>query len=206
VSLPHCIDPQEHVFVSPLTPEDFAVPSIPEIGDRRKDKIHLAAGRAIHQWEYVEHHLGSLFGILLGTVIPMGALRVYGATTGFSVRQQMLMQAAEALFHYNANDDLHTEFLRIVKRIGDPASGRRNDIAHGLVIGEHRHDRMHYFLVPSYHSARKREFDSTPAYQYTSKEIEEFRNKYGLLSGDIHRLGVAISDWRATWPKKRREQ
>jgi hypothetical protein len=187
-----------------LAPDDFAAPPIPKMGDRRKDKIHLAAGRAIHQWEVVEHHLGQLFAILLGTVVPIGALRVYGSTTGFSLRQQMLVQAAKALFHYETNKALHTEFLRVVKQIGDPASGRRNDVVHGLVIGENRGDRMHYFLVPSYHSARKRDFNATPAYKYTSKEIEEFKNKYRLLAGEVHRLNMAISDWRATWPKKPR--
>ena len=49
-----------------LTPEDFFPPTaIPEDGDWRKDKIHLAVGRAIHQWEYVELHLGELFSTLL---------------------------------------------------------------------------------------------------------------------------------------------
>jgi hypothetical protein len=45
-----------------LTSEDFRRPKeMPRIGDDRKDKIHLAVGRAVHQWEVVEHHLGSLF-------------------------------------------------------------------------------------------------------------------------------------------------
>ncbi|HUE10118.1 MAG TPA: hypothetical protein VMQ54_04240 [Steroidobacteraceae bacterium] len=186
-----------------LTPKDFTAPPIPKIGDRRKNKIHLAAGRAIHQWEVVEHHLGQLFATLLGTAVPIGALRVYGSTTGYSVRQQMLIQAAMALFHYQANEALHAEFLRVVKQIGDPASGRRNEIAHGLVVGEHRPDHpMRYFLVPSYHSVKKRDFDAKPAYKYTAKEIEGFTNKYRLLAGEVHRLNMAISDWRATWPKK----
>ena len=79
-----------------LTPEDFLAPkAIPQDGDRRKDKIHLAVGRAIHQWEVVEHHLGELFGTLLGSPVPIGALRVYGSTTGFNARQQMLFTAAD---------------------------------------------------------------------------------------------------------------
>lgn len=202
-----------------LTSEDFAVPPIPNDGDRRKEKIHLAVGRAIHQWEFIEHHLGDLFATLLGTVVPVGAIRVYGSTMGFNVRQQMLMQAAEAFFYPHPNEDLEIEFKRVVKRVCDPASGRRNDIAHGIVIGEQRIaalpkygvtvdgatmaelTRYHYFLVPSFHSSRKRDFASKPAYKYTSKEIETFTGKYRLLAGEVYRLGKSISDWRATWSK-----
>jgi hypothetical protein len=116
----------------------------------------------------------------------------------------MLFNAADAMFHYHSNNDLEIEFKRVVKLLCDPASGRRNEFAHGLVIGEHRRDRMHYFLVPPYMSTKKRDFDLTPAYQYTSKEIEVFKSKYRLLAGDIYRLNKAISDWRATWPKTTR--
>lgn len=186
-----------------LTPEEFFPPAtIPKDGDRRKDKIHLAVGRAIHQWEYVEHHLGDLFGTLLGSTVPIGALRVYGSTTGFNARQQMLFTAADALFHYRPNETLQAEFKRVIKLLGDPASGRRNEFAHGLVIGEDRRDRMHYFLVPPFMSAKKRSFDTTPTYKYTSKEIEGFKNKYRILAGDVYRLRKAILDWRAAWPKK----
>jgi hypothetical protein len=127
----------------------------------------------------------------------------------------MLFQAAEVLFYYNEkNEPLETEFKRVVKRLGDPASGRRNDIAHSVVVGEQRFiasperpanvaeiTRYHYFLVPAFHSSRKRDFDATPTYKYTSKEIEGFTGKYRLLAGDVHRLGMAISNWRATWSK-----
>lgn len=203
-----CIDRREILSVPPLlTPEDFFPPAIiPTIGERRKDRIHLAVGRAIHQWEYVEHHLGDLFGTLLGSAVPVGALRVYGGTTGFNARQQMLIHAAEALFHFKKNQTLNDEFWRVVKQLCDPASGRRNEVAHGIVVGEDRRDRMHYFLVPPFMSAKKRGFDSTPTYKYTSKEIEGFKNKYRLLAGDVYRLRKSILDWRGTWPKTGRER
>ena len=184
-----------------LTSEDFSPPTtIPESGDRKKDKIHLAVGRAIHQWEYVEHHLGELFGTLLGSVVPVGALRVYGSTTGFNARQQMLSTAADVLFHYHPNETLQTEFKRVTKMLCGPASGRRNEFAHGIAIGEHRRDRMHYFLVPSFMSSRKRDIDTMPSYKYTSKEIQPYIKKYAVLAGDVYRLRKAILDWRATWP------
>jgi hypothetical protein len=148
--------------------------------------------------------LGDLFGTLLGSTVPIGALRVYGATTGFSARQQMLIHAAEALFHYKKNQTLDDEFWRVVKRLCDPASGRRNEVAHGIVVGEDRRERTHYFLVPPYLSAKKREFDTAPKYKYTSKEIEGFTKNYRLLAGDVYRLRKAIVGWRDTWPKTTR--
>lgn len=98
--LGRCIDRREPPYVPPLlTPEDFAVPTeFPTIGEHRKDKLHLAVGRAIYQWEFVEHNLGELFATLLGDVVPIGALRVYGLTTGFSARQQMLMGLPKLFF------------------------------------------------------------------------------------------------------------
>jgi hypothetical protein len=101
--------------LTPLRPEDFAVPPLATEGDRRKDKVHLAAGRAIHQWEYIEHHLAQLFSSLLGTVVPVGAIHVYGSTSGFGARQQMLIVAADAFFYQHHNDALRGEFKRIVK-------------------------------------------------------------------------------------------
>jgi hypothetical protein len=185
-----------------LTPEDFFPPAtIPRDGDRRKDKIHLSVGRAIHQWEYVEHHLGELFSALLGSAVPIGALRVYGSTTGYNARQQMLFTAADVVFYYQPNDALQTEFKRVVKTLCDPASGRRNEFAHGIVVGEDRRDRMHYFLVPPFMSAKKRGINTMPSYQYTSKEIQPYIKKYAVLAGDVYRLRKAIFDWRATWPK-----
>jgi hypothetical protein len=185
-----------------LTPEDFLAPkAIPEDGDRRKDKIHLAVGRVIHQWEVVEHHLGELFGTLLGSPAPLGALRVYGSTTGFNARQQMLFTAANVIFHYHPNDTLQSEFNRVIKQLCDPASGRRNEFAHGLVIGEERRHRTHYFLVPPYMSSKKRGIDTMPFYAYTAKEIQPYVKKFAVLAGDVYRLRKAILDWRATWPR-----
>jgi hypothetical protein len=188
-----------------LTIEDFkSLTIIPEVGERRKDKIHLAAGRAIHQWEVVEHYLGALFGDLLGTTIPVGALRAYGAMSGFSARQQMLSQAAEAFFYYAPNEGLQVEFNRIVKSLCVNASARRNEIAHGLVVSQNKGAGESYFLVPSFHSTKKRSFAAEPAYQYTSKEIEIFTRKFRLLAGEVHRLSTECLTWHEAQKKRSR--
>jgi hypothetical protein len=47
----------------------------------------------------------------IGRHQPARALRVYGSTTGFNARQQMLFTAANVIFHYHPNDTLQTEFI-----------------------------------------------------------------------------------------------
>jgi hypothetical protein len=186
-----------------LTSEDFRRPKeMPRIGDDRKDKIHLAVGRAVHQWEVVEHHLGSLFSALLGSSVPIGALRAYGAMTGFGMRQQILLHAASVMFHYHKNKELKSEFNTLIMNVLGNASQRRNDFAHGLVIKEYKRDRGRYFLVPSYHSAKHRSIDSEPDYQYTAKEIAKFTKKFKLLAGMVYRLHMKVRAWRDTWPQK----
>ncbi len=184
----------------PLEIKDFAIPPIPPTGDRRKDKIHLAAGRAAHQWEVVEHHLGGIFSILLGTKVPIAALRAYGTVNSFQNRKAMLDAAAAPLFHWRPGSEVKTHFDRVM-RVCQEVSSRRNEIVHGLVIAENRANRDHFFLVPSFHSARKRGQCSEPKYAYTAKEIEDFRHKFMLLAGEVHRLHLAIYEMHASSPK-----
>jgi hypothetical protein len=200
------IDPREFFSVFPtLTSEDFRRPKEKRTnGDDRKDKIHLAVGRAIHHWEVVEHHLGGLFQSLLGTSVPMGAMRAYGAMTGFAMRQQMLLHASSVMFHFHENKTLRSEFNTLIKNVMDNASQRRNDFGHGLVIKEYRGRGGSYYLVPSYYS-KHRSIDAEPDYIYTSKEIGEFVKKFKLLAGMVHRLHMKILTWRDTWPQKPRQ-
>jgi hypothetical protein len=184
----------------PLEIKDFAIPPIPPTGDRRKDKIHLAAGRAAHQWEIVEHHLGGIFSIILGTKVPIAALRAYGTVNSFQNRKTMLEAAAASLFHWRPDSEVKNHFDRVM-RVCQEASSRRNEIVHGLVIAENRADRDHFLLVPSFHSTKKRGQRSEPKYIYTAKEIEDFRHKFSLLAGEVHRLNLAIREMHLSWPE-----
>jgi hypothetical protein len=114
----------------------------------------------------------------------------------------MIVEAADTLWHWTPDTQLEAEFKRVVKRLCGEAAARRTEIAHGLIVGEHRRDRVHYFLVPSYHSSRKRDPDSAPAYTYTSAEIERFKGKFALLATEVYSLGYTILDWRGTLPRK----
>jgi hypothetical protein len=88
--------------------------------------------------------------------------------------------------------ELEKEFKRIVQNVCQEAAARRNEIAHGVVI---RNDRGS-FLQPSYRSSRHRDRDLKPAYSYTSKEIEEFRRKFGRLSAEVMLLAHRVYELR----------
>jgi hypothetical protein len=179
----------------PLTRKDFDVPPEPFNGDREKDDIHLAVGRALHTWEVVEHYLGTLYSTVLGAVVPVGALRAYGSISAFNVRQNMLNEAADALWQWAPNADLETDFKRVLNACND-AAARRAEIVHGLLIGENQGSEESFFLFPSFHSSRKRDFQQKPKYIYTSVEIETLRTKFNLLTSEITALERAIRDWR----------
>ncbi len=179
-----------------LTQGDFEPPPLATVGDQHEDEIHLAAGRAIHRWEVVEHALGLLFGALVGDVKGRLSLKPYGALTGFDVRRQLIMQVAEATFDNRPNKQLHDKIKTVVDGIANNAALRRNEIVHGLVVGKERSDRVHWFLEPSYHSTRARRPNREPQYRYTSKEIEQLARKFRLLDGMLHRLTKEVSAWR----------
>lgn len=80
--------------------EDFSIPPKPDRGDVDRDAIHLAAGQALNNWEKVEYFFGELYAAVLGAVVPVGALRAFGSVSAFSNRQTMLMEAADALWHW----------------------------------------------------------------------------------------------------------
>lgn len=182
--------------------EDFAVPAKLDCGDVDKDAIHLAVGQALHFWEKTEHFLGELYAAVLGAVVPVGALRAYGSVTAFTARQTMLMEAADALWYWAPNDGLEKHFTSLVRTVGSDAAARRAEIAHGLVISEN--DENNFFLVPSFHSSRKRDSSQKPKYAYTSDQIDAFRDKFDILAGDVYQLQKKVQEWRDASTKQKR--
>ena len=155
------------------------------------DAIHLAVGQALSRWEKAEHFLGELYAAVVGAVVPVGALRAYGSVSAFNNRQTVLIEAAAALWHWAPNDDLEADFRQLIKVVGSEAAARRNEIAHGLVVDEGIGN--NYYLVPSYHSSRKRDHSQEPSYTYTSDQIRAFRDRFELFASAVWRRRCAPS-------------
>lgn len=183
--------------------EDFSVPPKSDRGDVDRDAIHLAVGQSLHHWEKVEHFFGELYAAVLGAVVPVGALRAYGSVSAFSNRQTMLAEAAEALWHWAPNDELEREF-KLMKTVASEAAARRAEIAHGIVISENGDN--NHFLVPSFHSSRKRDQAQNEKYAFTSGQIATFSQRFNLLATDVYQLDKMVRDWRDTSMKKKRAE
>lgn len=183
--------------------EDFSIPPKSDRGDVDRDAIHLAVGQALHHWEKVEHFFGELYAAVLGAVVPVGALRAYGSVSAFSNRLTMLAEAADALWHWAPNDELEREF-KLMKTVAAEAAARRAEIAHGIVISENGDN--NHFLVPSFHSSRKRDQAQNEKYAFTSGQIAAFSAKFNLLATDVYQLDKKVRDWREASTKKKRSR
>ena len=152
-------------------PERYLDPSFWARGNKSKDAakfdklIHIAVGHALSNWEHVENAASILFGHFVDSN-SIAAQRAYGAIIGARARQSALRQASETYFLLRRNTfptsargaidvmkDCSTNFIHNYAQ----ASGRRNDIAHGIAheLSMSEGAEMSWFLVaPNYQSQR----------------------------------------------------
>lgn len=134
-------------------------------------------------WEYLEHELAVIFGLFVGAAPiyegdPDPAVRAYGAVVSFNSRADMLDEAARAYFHVTAGPELEAEFRELLKRCRG-YSGRRNDVAHGVVsFGMGTFPIKGSYLGPSSYTSRKNPIGQPPTYAYSSKEIHGFQHAF----------------------------
>ena len=114
--------------------EPWQVPDPPAAGDPDSDITFCAVGKALSQWEWFEGNLSLAFSYLIGSGYGnLAAQRAYGSVLGFYGRAGMIERAAEVYFKYNRNSDLEFALDLLLISSRDRLSGRRNDIAHGIV-------------------------------------------------------------------------
>ncbi|HXR94830.1 MAG TPA: hypothetical protein VN718_03070 [Rhizomicrobium sp.] len=175
---------------------------------------YLSVGRALSHWENFEAYLAYIFTETIGAQPSkdIAAVRAYGSIISFSSRAEMLKAASEALFFMKPNTGLKDEFDYLMENaIG--FSGRRNDIAHG-VVGHHpdfyasdeENPSAGYVLLPAEYATKKRILASggllnpvkqSPMYYYGSQEIDwiavRFRALRMLGSNYLKRLHAFLS-------------
>ncbi|MCW0234750.1 MAG: hypothetical protein OJJ21_14215 [Ferrovibrio sp.] len=170
-----------------------------EIGDASQDITFAAVGAALSQWEHLEAWLANIFIDVCGFIgefEPNSAVgRAYGTVVAFTGRVQMIEAAAEVFFAEKGEDD-DSKRLRAVIAKARGLSGRRNEIAHGIVQPWGR-DRG-FALVPSWYATRKMTLipkrhgfsDAVPSYAYRSVEIYSFRDAFKELAEEAVRIRV----------------
>jgi hypothetical protein len=129
-----------------LDPNPFKDSIYASAGNLVARDVYASKGYALDQWEHAEVLLGTMFSILVrptgGTIVPF---RAFGNLFASGNRRELIIGAAEAYFailddgkdekiHKEA-ETLHSRIRRHLNLISD-ASRRRDEIAHGVVMGE----------------------------------------------------------------------
>ena len=167
-------------------------------GDDDPDRLYLAVGKSLSEWENVELVMSMFFGLLVagdskGHAAYI-AMRAYGQLASAKGRADLLSEASKAFFLYRRSevDDkkdfeaLHNHFCR--------AGEIRNCIAHGTATNWFFNDKpAGYFLEPPNYGSKKTDHSTQEpfpgqaltttkvAYRYTSQDVDGQGEKFTKL-------------------------
>jgi hypothetical protein len=169
----------------------------PEEGNATEDELFLAVGRALSNWELVENAIAGLF-----TVVTVGsyhaptapAIRAYSAVTNASNRIQMVRAALESWPYVWKDCPCGANALKILNECAQ-WTGRRNEIAHGIVDRLMDAQKNAWFLFPSFYNAKKRRLGERPAYRYTSANIDYYSNCFVELHNRLNEISSVMGEW-----------
>ena len=166
------------------------IPPLPTTGNPRINTTFASVGRALTTWEGFEVQLANVFAAICGAPDDtMSAIRAYGSVVSFKGRSTMLKAAAEAYFHRFPNEGLASQ-LKALLSTANELSGRRNEIAHGIVTGfkENGAPGAEFALYPAAYASNKQTLSGGPnwnvlieKYIYTSTEIDQFQKQFSTL-------------------------
>lgn len=139
----------------PKEPEPWDVLPILSNGDPFPDKLFSEVGKALSAWEALDATQANVFSILVSSRAG-AAEAAYGSIVSPASRAEMVLAAARRVLV--KDDPLLPELETLIDRVGK-LSGRRNDIAHGMV-GQYRpltddKTSLGYFLAPAFGNTRK---------------------------------------------------
>ncbi len=174
-----------------MNPNDiWAVPPAETEGDATIEAIFASVGRSLSRWEWLEAHMSVLFAYLVNPEDGSEpARRAYGAIATFSGRADMLIHAAQGRMGHQperapllASLKTHVELLR-------RASGRRNEIAHGIAQSVYvQISSPTYLLYPAWYNSRKHQPSRAPSYAYSSATINRFGRQFMELVDPVMAL------------------
>jgi hypothetical protein len=171
-------------------------PQFPVRGDRDVKNTYEWVGQALSAWETFEASFGAIFGILVGdSDLISPAMRAYGSIISFKGKRDLVIAAGAAFFLRYPHPA--AAFLDDILEEANGWSGRRNDIAHGVV-------QLYYpegkaadgtvlgpsQLATSKHKLTRQDgefpFKITPTFAYSSAELMIFTRDFGLLARKTH--------------------
>jgi hypothetical protein len=136
-----------------------------KVGDQFASVTQIGVGHALTNWEHVENAVSMLFSQF--TEAPtVAAARAYGSIIGARSRYFAVSQAMNVFFDLRAQKHkrdrdtyghilYHKEIASILLNNYSSASGRRNDIAHGICwkLSRVESEKNSWFLVPPTYNA-----------------------------------------------------
>jgi hypothetical protein len=192
---------------TPKSPNPWDRPEAPKTGDQDDGALYEAVGRALSEWERLEGRLAVLFSFLIGLDVPSeAAVRAYGSILAFQQRKVMLEHAAEVYFDLHPDAELQRLFDDALA-YAEGFAGRRNDIAHGMVMSFFDRDRNTIFVMrPPVYNATKVAWNGRAAYVYNAAQIDNFRLGFDEAHRRIDLLTRKIEAKHAPWRDSEFEQ
>jgi hypothetical protein len=192
------------------TPNPWDIPPRPENGDASEEFIFASVGYALTRWEILESWLARLYAITInvrGWEVP--AERAFGIVATSRTRVDMISEAAAAVFLEFPDAEAQARLRRFLTTVGNYA-GRRNDIAHGVVMpyrgamAPFDGYGTGFVLAPARYMTRKQELHHhsllVPAYIYSSVQINYFGDRFTELATEAEQIRSLMSGVRRSQP------
>jgi len=178
-------------------------PTTLPVGDDDPRKIVPLIGEITTTWEGTEIAYAYLYATVLkptGYTSP-AARRAYGAIISAKSRKAMIEAAAEVFFHQFPSTTIELEMADFLK-IYDSASGRRNDIAHGVIVSGQK-PRSGWYLEANFYS-NKRPMTFESPYAYTSAQMKRIASQFTALRFDVEAFRDTLKEhFQSSDPKYR---
>ena len=181
-------------------PDPWDPPGFPTQGDLDQDTTYCGVGHVLSQWEAVEIQFARIYSILAGKPYELEPIKEYGEPGIFRERATRLERRFESYRVRRSAQALEGDF-RVLFRRTLGWSGRRNDVAHGIVeqaqkLARYRNlyereGKIRYVLIPSYYMHRKRDASYRPTYCYSSQELHDFAAQIFELSTGLEEFQAA---------------
>lgn len=182
-------------------PWDPAPP--PVEGDEDEDAIFLSVGKALSQWERLEHQMSNIFAAIVSKNADNPARWAYGAVVASGTRADMLKGAAYIYFFplmRTANEKKRGEFEELQKQLDGLVdevgkfAARRNNIAHGVVSPYFppTTGKAGFCLVPPLYATKHYKARPVYPYAFTSKMIDEYASHFTRLGKDAYNYAISF--------------
>ena len=189
---------RKKTYQNPFEPRPDPFP----IGDTDPKKVCYAIGSLLSTWEDTETAFSYLFNAVARPQISSYAIRrAYGSIEGSRARKGMIETSAAVFFKSFPDQQLESD-LKELMNIYISAISRRNDCAHGIVMGGLPPLSGWYVEANMYSS--KRDVKLKSPYAYTSHQILEFGHSFANLRQNAYALADKLkAHFRASHPPAR---